>query len=157
MARRVCECGRNRAHLGTAAKVSRNGARLCATHQPQHVEIHCGFGRIPCAQSCEAAAAGLRHSRAPGACQDAPDDIGRREKSIRPSTNGLECLRGESGSSNEAQNERLALRAPLSASAASFHCADCRFLRTGKAASRICKIGGHKRANVHGAGDGSGN
>ncbi|MGA3284533.1 MAG: hypothetical protein ABSD57_08750 [Verrucomicrobiota bacterium] len=46
---------------------TQTGTRLCAEHQPQHVEKLCDTRRIPAGQSCEAAAAGLRHSRAPGA------------------------------------------------------------------------------------------
>jgi hypothetical protein len=43
------------------------GARLCAKHQPQHVDKVCGIRQIPAGWLCIAAAAGLRHSRAPGA------------------------------------------------------------------------------------------
>jgi hypothetical protein len=47
------------------------GARLCATHQPQHTGKLRGIRRISAVRSCEAAAAGLRHSRAPWEAQDA--------------------------------------------------------------------------------------
>jgi len=60
----------DRAHPRTAPERNRIGARLCAKHQPQHVEKLCGIRRIPAGQSCEAAAAGpaqAGHSRAPGA------------------------------------------------------------------------------------------
>ena len=48
-------------------KGGRIRARLCATHQPQHVEMRCDVRRIRAVQSCEASAADLRHCRAPGA------------------------------------------------------------------------------------------
>jgi hypothetical protein len=41
-------------------------------HQPQHDEKVSGIRRIPAGRFCEAAAAGLQHSRAPGQCADAP-------------------------------------------------------------------------------------
>ena len=61
---------------------TRAGARLCAKHQPQHVEKLCDTRRITAAQSCEPAAAGpasAGHSRAPGTVPEcapqAGDDI----------------------------------------------------------------------------------
>jgi hypothetical protein len=53
--------------FGHCPESNRIGARLCAKHQPQHVEKLYGIRRIPAGWFCEAAAAGLRHSRAPGA------------------------------------------------------------------------------------------
>jgi hypothetical protein len=43
------------------------GARLCAKHQPQHIEKLRGITHISAGCICEAAAAGLRHIRAPRA------------------------------------------------------------------------------------------
>src|ERR1017187_4185199 len=62
----------------TALERNTIGARLCAKHQPQHDEKLCGIRRIPAGWFCEAAAAGLRHSRAPGAVP------GIRPKRMRP-------------------------------------------------------------------------
>ena len=42
--------------------------------QPQHIEMPGDIRSMPTATRCEAAAAGLRHSRAPGQCADAPKD-----------------------------------------------------------------------------------
>jgi hypothetical protein len=53
-------------------KRNKIGARLCAKHQPQHVEKLCDIRRIPADWFCEAAAAGLRLSRAPGAVSVTP-------------------------------------------------------------------------------------
>ena len=46
------------AHPRTAPERNKTGARLCAKHQPQHVEKLCGIRPIPAGHSCEAAAAG---------------------------------------------------------------------------------------------------
>jgi hypothetical protein len=60
------------AHSGAipGGGVCQIGARLCAKHQSQHVEKLCGIRCIPAGWFCEAAAAGLRHSRAPGAVRE---------------------------------------------------------------------------------------
>jgi hypothetical protein len=56
-----------RAHPRTAPERSKVGARLGVQHQPQHVKNLRGIRRMPTGQFCEAAAAGLRRSRAPEA------------------------------------------------------------------------------------------
>jgi hypothetical protein len=56
-----------RAHPRTAPERSKVGARLGVQHQPQRVKNLRGIRRMPTGQFCEAAAAGLRRSRAPEA------------------------------------------------------------------------------------------
>jgi hypothetical protein len=59
----------------TVPERNKIGARLCAKHQPQHIKRLCGIGHKATGWFCKTAAAGLRHSRAPGQCQDAPKSV----------------------------------------------------------------------------------
>ena len=63
------------------------GARLCATHQPQHVEIS-PILEISSRLVFRPAAAGLRHNRTPEQCQNTPDErkiLSLRSTMVRPS------------------------------------------------------------------------
>jgi hypothetical protein len=69
-----------RAHLDTAPEHNTIGARLCAKHsrsdRDSTMKSSAGIRRIRAGWFCEAAAAGLRHSRAPGQCPVTPHSAG---------------------------------------------------------------------------------